>query len=248
MLYHRDALRAAALAVSKDATRPALLGVHLDGAKAIGCDGHVLISVPAAGFPDAEFPNRLAADAPVVESAPVTIDAKILTDAAKATPKNGMLPVLHCVQIAGKATIRDIVATDLDHDYKVTARDLGTYPNWEQITPKDAPQFSIGMGVGVLLKILKALDAAGVETVKVDFRDAKRAVTMTGTCELGEVFAMAMPVRLPGRGNKPRRLPRRRRARDTRDRKRIGQGIGSKRPGDTNASQARQSEGRWRDS
>lgn len=198
MIYHRDVLKAAALAVSKDKTRPALLGVHLDGEKAVATDGHVLIVLPRGDMSEAEFPVRWP-DAEL-DCGPVTLDAKSVLESVKATPTNGVFPVLHYVQVAGAGETRQLRATNLDRDHGATVRDIGPYPNWKAVLPKADPTFSIGLGVSQVLKLFRALDAAGVESVKVDFRSPLQAVTLTGTCELGEVFAIIMPQRLPEAG------------------------------------------------
>ena len=198
MLYHRDALKAAALAVSKDPIRFALQGVHLDGKLAVGTDGSILIAVPAGPHVEDDFPIRFGDGK--LDCAPATIDAKSILEAVKATPRDGVMPILQCVQIAGDGEMRQLRATNLDRDHNATVRTLGQYPKWEQVLDlavNEPAKFSVGLAVDVVLKAFKALQAAGVDAVKVDFRDPYKALVLSGSSDLGEVLSIVMPYRLP---------------------------------------------------
>lgn len=198
MLLHRDAIRTVVAATLDGATRPALNGVRVTHEEMVATDGHILIRVPRTALRHEDFPAAKAGATEPFDS-PVTIPAKPLLEAAKATPKRANIPVLACVAVEanGHPEMVSLRATDLDREHVAVVRDLGIYPDWRKVIPTGEPVFRIGLTVSVLQKLLKAFQAAGVEHVRVEFRSPVGAVVLAGqSTELGEVSGLIMPARV----------------------------------------------------
>lgn len=201
MLYHRDTLKAAACGASTDETRPALCGVRLEGnGRAVSTDGCVLIVVESPAMPAEEFP-AVPGSPFTFQSEPVTVPVKPLLEAAKATPRNGTLPVLHHVAVGaveGRPDAVRLVATDLDRFADSTVKALDRfYPDYQKVIPTGDPVVTIGFRVDVFEKVLKALKLGGATTFSLAIRTPLGAAVFESVgCLDRKLSGLVMPCRL----------------------------------------------------
>lgn len=197
MLLNPKAVKAAAACVSDDPCRPALQGVHVQDGKLQATDGHIALTLTETPMRPEDFPavSGFSHDIP-----PCIIRPKDLTDALKGIPKRTLIPVLQRLAIGrnGNPNAFELVTTDLDTVNRATVRPIeGPYPNLEQVTPKTAPVFVTGLTVAVVLKLFKALQAAGVEFVRLELHDPMKAMTLHGTgADMLQADAILMPCRI----------------------------------------------------
>jgi len=213
MLIHKSALACHAVC-SDDAARLPLNNVHVapDGT-ATATDGRVLLRVKPPVPDEAEYPQLAPGFVPVeIPAGGFLLPASVARDALKALktlkPHYGLARLGQCVQVEELNGNVTLGATDLDKRARVTGRvPEEKFPDVEQIIPRGAPAFAIAFDPCMLADLLKAvIEAAGFrhgdvgDGVRFEFREPLGPATLTATGDNGaQVFALAMPMRLPDR-------------------------------------------------
>lgn len=171
MLYHKDTIKAACAAVSKDETRPALQCVYLDEKRAVATDGHILIELPRGEWVADEFPQIDGEGVTRTNGQPVAVPADTLLAVANTCPKREHFPILHCIRIVDgdKKGEVEIASTDLNSVTRKTTRINEDYPDFDKAilehAEKRKPLASFALSIPVLNKMLKALTLAGCESI-----------------------------------------------------------------------------------
>ena len=164
MLIHRDTLRAALLATTKEDSRYFLHAVQVrpDGT-VVATNGHLLFMVrDGHTWPDEDFPRR--PDAPVFDTSPtepVCLPVPLAEKLIAATQKKGTTPVLTCVQI-GQDAAGGIFATATDLETSLssplpTGAGAPQFPTVDRVlVPADRPHLTVKLSACYLAALVKA--------------------------------------------------------------------------------------------
>lgn len=211
VILNPKALAAAAECASEDPSRPALNGVHVDGAGwVVGTDGHVLLEVapPASAAAMREdFPTPDGGHGEDFNGDGFTIPTANAKAAARMAPKRATHPILRYLLgiVRGKETA-EIFATDLDSRKVERFRMIeAPFPRWRELKPKHKTKARVCVNVVNLLRIADALRKAGVEdternggSVLIEVRGPMDAIQFSALTGDGQaVRALLMPVRDP---------------------------------------------------
>ena len=165
MLIHRDTLRAALLATTKEDSRYFLHAVQVrpDGT-VVATNGHMLVTVrDSHTIPDEDFP-RMANTGVFVTSPtePVCLPVPLAEKLIAATQKKGTTPVLACVQI-GQDAAGGIFATATDLETSLssplpTGDNAPRFPTTvdRSMVSEDRPHLSVKFSACYLAALVKA--------------------------------------------------------------------------------------------
>lgn len=142
MLLSKQELELVGLA-SKDSGRGAITGMHVyPSGLCVATDGHILGTVRLNGRSDAaDFPLRHSlADSQPIPEAGITIPGETVRAAIKALPKRTTLNILQHAALCVGDKLSALHTTNLDTWQEFTWRteELGTFPSWQHVWPKES--------------------------------------------------------------------------------------------------------------
>jgi len=71
--------------------------------------------------------------------------------------------------------------------------EVGMFPNWEAVLPKEKAKFSVALNPKLLLELAQAI---GADAVRLDFIDESSAITVTNNASSKPGFGLLMPMRI----------------------------------------------------
>lgn len=200
----------ARFASTKDA-RYILTGVQVTPDHTVGTNGHMLCMLAhqsehkAADFPACGQSQELEPIKPFV------VDAEAWSKVAKQIPKphrpyRSMPVLLHALLDTTKANQNGSVplhVTDLENPQTISLKKMeGNYPPYEQVFPKEDPEYTICVDPAYLEKIGKAYKDLGARTVDIALHGRLRPVVFKRSDKLNtdeqDMTVVLMPVSSPG--------------------------------------------------
>ena len=163
-LAHREHLNAVKFA-STDETRYILNGVLMTetetGLRAVATDGKRLAVVESTGGMVAEdFPNVPGMDTAPNTAKSAIVPSECIDKVRRSLPKKNKLPVLGTALVKLGESQSTLCTTDLSNASVVPTRNIeGTFPNWEQVLPKEEPKFRIGVNPALLRELLEVAES-----------------------------------------------------------------------------------------
>lgn len=194
MLYNKHNLTVAGFASTSD-IRPEIASVLFTSKKTVATDSYQLLEVatPAEISPE-DFPT-VGGNIPLTSTEPFMVNAKTIKGIKIKKTKG--LPILENICLAGRTPEGiNFVSTDLEGASVTSGRIVdGTFPDYEQVFPTDAPACELlinGRMVGELLQAIAGMRADEHVTLKV--YGQYKPIVILGGGENQPARGMVMPV------------------------------------------------------
>lgn len=133
-----------------------LNGIYVSPAETVATNGHLLVKVSAGNVPSEQFPQRDGFQASD-EFTPFILPTSAVKDVLKLLPKKTTIPVAQCVGIDAAKTNANgracLLVAGPEFQPLNLPKESGTFPNYQAVFPKEAPEFSLRVNADYLKRL-----------------------------------------------------------------------------------------------
>jgi len=209
MLLNKHSFDIPARFAGQNDVRYMFTGVQVTSSHVVATNGHMLcLLAHQTDYSADDFPACGQSTGEPEAIKPCVVDAESWSKVAKQIPKNkrGSMPVLgHALldtSAANKNESVPLYVTDLENPQTISLKKMdGTYPDYEQVIPKEEPEYTICVNPAYLEKIGRAYKDLGEQSVDIALHGRLKPLVFTraGTAnDKQEMTVVLMPINSPG--------------------------------------------------